>query len=137
MIDRFEIFVAQRYLGAKRKQAMISVITVISILGVAAGVMSLVIALAINNGFRSTLQRNLLGATAHVTILEKAPGPGIENWRELTAKLQKIPHVVSAAPSLYGAVYMSGPMQSTGGILSDRLCQFTSFALIGFDCQFE
>ena len=117
MIDRFEIFVAQRYLGAKRKQAMISVITVISILGVAAGVMSLVIALAINNGFRSTLQRNLLGATAHVTILEKAPGPGIENWRELTAKLQKIPHVVSAAPSLYGAVYMSGPMQSTGGVL--------------------
>jgi lipoprotein-releasing system permease protein len=117
VIDRFELFVARRYLGAKRKQAMISVITVISILGVAAGVMSLVIALAINNGFRSTLQNNLLGATAHVTVLEKAPGPGIENWREVTAKLQKIPHVTSAAPTLYGAVYMSGPIQSTGGIL--------------------
>ena len=62
---------------------MISVITVISILGVAAGVMALVIALAVNNGFRSTLQRNLLGATAHVNILEKEPGDGIENWREL------------------------------------------------------
>jgi lipoprotein-releasing system permease protein len=117
VIDRFELFVARRYLGAKRKQAMIPVITVISVLGVAAGVMSLVIALAINNGFRSTLQSNLLGATAHVTILEKVPSSGIENWRELTAKLQKIPHVTSAAPSLYGAVYMIGPMQSTGGIL--------------------
>ena len=91
VIDRFELFVARRYLRAKRKQAMISVITVISILGVAAGVMALVIALAINNGFRSTLQTNLLGATAHVTVLEKEPGPGIENWRELTAKLQQDP----------------------------------------------
>ena len=79
----FELFVAIRYLRAKRKQAVISVITIISILGVAAGVMALVVALAINNGFRSTLQRNLLGATAHVSILEKEPGYGIENWREI------------------------------------------------------
>src|SRR5690349_20442857 len=66
----FELFVASRYLRAKRKQAVISIITVISVVGVAAGVMALVIALAINTGFRNTLQRNLLGATAHVTILE-------------------------------------------------------------------
>ena len=61
MIGGFEFFVAGRYLRAKRKQAVISVITVISIVGVAAGVMALVIALAITNGFRNTLQRNLLG----------------------------------------------------------------------------
>ena len=73
VVKEFELFVALRYLRAKRKQAVISVITVISILGVAAGVMALVIALAINNGFRDTLQRNLLGATAHVSILEKDP----------------------------------------------------------------
>src|SRR6476661_2658578 len=102
----FELFIAKRYLRAKRKQVMISVITVISIIGVAAGVMALVIALAINNGFRSTLQNNLLAATAHVTILEKAPGAGIENWRDLTAKLRQLPHVTSGAPSLYGAAYM-------------------------------
>ncbi len=82
----FELFVAVRYLRAKRKQAVVSVITVISIIGVAAGVMSLVIALAINTGFRNTLQRNLLGATAHVSILEKEPAYGIENWRELLKK---------------------------------------------------
>ena len=68
----FELFIARRYLRAKRKQVVISVITFISVLGVAAGVMALVIALAINNGFKNTLERNLLGATAHVSILEKA-----------------------------------------------------------------
>src|SRR5512147_90670 len=97
--NRFEFFVALRYLKAKRKQAMISIITVISIAGVAAGVMALVIALAVNNGFRNTLQRNLLGATAHVSILEKEPGTGIEHWEQLAPRLARIPHVKSAAPA--------------------------------------
>jgi lipoprotein-releasing system permease protein len=113
----FELFVAGRYLRAKRKQAVISVITVISIIGVAAGVMALVIALAITSGLRNTLQRSLLGATAHVTILEKKPEYGIQNWRDLDPKLRKIPHVTSALPSLYGSVLVRGPLQSTGAIL--------------------
>ncbi|MDQ6698971.1 MAG: ABC transporter permease [Acidobacteriota bacterium] len=113
----FELFLASRYLRARRKEAVISVITAISILGVAAGVMALVISLAINNGFRNTLQRNLLGATAHVNILEKEPGPGISNWRELIAKFQTIPHVVAAAPVLYGQVFLSGPQSSKGAVL--------------------
>jgi lipoprotein-releasing system permease protein len=114
---RFEFFVALRYLKAKRKQAVISIITVISIIGVAAGVMALVIALAINNGMRNTLERSLLGATAHVTVLEKEPGGGIENWRELAAKLRGMPHVISASGSLYEPVYLSSPVQSAGGYL--------------------
>jgi lipoprotein-releasing system permease protein len=116
-VKEFELFVALRYLRAKRKQAVISIITAISILGVAAGVMALVIALAINNGFRGTLQRNLLTATAHVSILEKEPGYGIENWRELVSRLRQIPGVTSAAPTLYGQVMMVGRVQSTGAIL--------------------
>src|SRR5689334_10122239 len=79
--------------------------------------MALVIALAINNGFRGTLQRNLLTATAHVSILEKEPGYGIENWRELVTRLRQIPGVTSAAPTLYGQVMMVGRVQSTGAIL--------------------
>src|ERR1700737_900331 len=98
-VSGFELFVAGRYLRAKRKQAVISVITVVSILGVAAGVMALIIALAINNGFRGTLQRNLLSATAHVSILEKEPGYGIEHWEALLPKLRALPHVTAAAPS--------------------------------------
>jgi lipoprotein-releasing system permease protein len=115
--NRFELFIAWRYLKAKRKQAVISVISVISVVGVAAGVMALVIALAINSGFSSTLQNNLLGATAHVTVLEKEPGDGIPNWRELVEKFQRIPHVTGAAPSLYGEVFLAGPRQSAGAVL--------------------
>ena len=110
----FELFIATRYLRAKRKQAVISVITVISIAGVAAGVAALVIGIAINNGFRDTLQRSLLGATAHVMILEKDPDQGIANWAELDPKLRQLPHVVSVAPNFYGTVLLAGPLQSGG-----------------------
>lgn len=116
-LRHFEWFVAGRYLRAKRKQAVISIITVISVIGVAAGVMAMVIALAINAGFRETLQKNLLGATAHVSILEKQPGEGIANWREIAGELEKLPHVRGAAPGLYGSVFLNGPLQSSGAIL--------------------
>jgi lipoprotein-releasing system permease protein len=115
--NSFELFIATRYLRAKRKQTVISVITFISVIGVAAGVMALVIAIAINNGFRNTLQRSLLGATAHVTLLEKAPGDGIANWAELDPQLRKLPHVESVSPVLYGPVFLSGPLQSLGAEL--------------------
>ena len=116
----FELFVAARYLRAKRKQAVISIITVISIVGVAAGVMALVIGLAINNGFRTTLQQSLLGSTAHVMLLNKQASLGIENWRDLEPALRQIPHVVSVSPGLYGKVLLSGPLggaQADGAIL--------------------
>src|SRR3984885_8157157 len=106
----FELFIAGRYLRAKRKQAVISIITVISIAGVAAGVMALVIGIAINNGFRDTLQRSLLGATAHVMVLAKDSGEGIDNWRELDPKFRRLPHVISVAPNLYGPVLLAGPL---------------------------
>jgi lipoprotein-releasing system permease protein len=105
----FEFFIASRYLRAKRKQAVISVITVISIAGVAAGVAALVIGIAINNGFRDTLQRSLLGATAHVMVLDKQ-GDGIANWRDLDPEFRRLPHVVSVAPNLYGPVLLAGPL---------------------------
>jgi lipoprotein-releasing system permease protein len=113
----FEYFIASRYLRAQRKQVMISVITAISIIGVAAGVMALVIALAINNGFRSSLEGSLLGATAHVSILEKERSEGIENWQELAQKLSKIPHVTSASPGLYDSGYISGPITGSGAVI--------------------
>src|SRR5215470_16185786 len=97
----FELFIARRYLRAKRKQVVISVITVISVIGVAAGVMALVIAMAIQNGFRNTLEHDLLSATAPVTIMEKEPSGGIEKWQEIARKLSQLPHVKSASPGLY------------------------------------
>jgi len=114
---RFEFFVASRYLTAPRKQAVLSVITVVSVLGVAAGVMALIIALAVLNGFSNTLQSSLLGATAHVSVLEREPGFGIGNWRELRDELAGLPHVESVTPSLYGYVLLSGPLLSQGAVL--------------------
>ena len=110
----FELFIARRYLRAKRKQVVISVITVISVIGVAAGVMALVIALAINTGFRSTLERNLLGLTAHVSIVEKERGEGIANWEQLTGRLARLPHVKTASPALYDVGFLSGPVSGDG-----------------------
>ena len=118
---RFECTVAVRYLRARRKQTVISVITVISILGVAAGVAALIIALAINNGFQSTLQSSLLSATAHVNILERNPAYGIEHWEQLVPKLLKIPHVTSATPGLYGQVAFKGPLVGVGGVIKGVL----------------
>lgn len=110
----FELFIAERYLRAKRKQVMISVITIISVIGVAAGVMALVIALAITNGFRNTVQRSLLAATAHVMILEKTRGEGVLGWQEVAAKLAQLPGVTSVTPALYDFASISGPVNSVG-----------------------
>src|ERR1700760_2418122 len=116
-MSQFEWMVALRYLRAKRKQTVISVITVISILGVAAGVAALIIALAINNGFQTTLQSSLLSATAHVSILEASPEFGIVGWEEMIPKLKQIPHVVSATPGLYGQIAIKGPVIGSGAVL--------------------
>jgi lipoprotein-releasing system permease protein len=112
-----ELFIARRYLRAKRKQAVISVITGISIVGVAAGVMALIIALAINNGFRQELQNHLLGATSHVNLMEVEKVHGIENWRAFLDKFRGLRHVVAVAPALYGQVMVSGPVQAKGVVL--------------------
>ena len=115
--SRFELFVAGRYLRAHRKERVISVITAISVLGVAAGVMALVVGLAVTNGFRNTLQRNLLGAMAHINVIPKQPGDGIDNFPDLAMRLRKLPHVTAVSPVLYSPTYFAGPLQSKGGVL--------------------
>jgi lipoprotein-releasing system permease protein len=121
----FSLFVAARYLRARRREAVISIITLISIAGVSAGVMALVIALAINNGFRSTLQRALLNATAHVNVEKKDPADsGIVGWRELLPRLLGIPHVVGAAPVLYDTVMLSGPLQNQFAVIKGINTQY-------------
>lgn len=117
MTRGFELFVAARYLKAKRREAVIPVITLISVLGVAAGVMALVLAIAVNNGFRNSLERNLLGATPHVVLLEKQPGGGMEEWRGLVERVGRLEGVKEAAPALYGKVLLTGPMQAAESTL--------------------
>src|SRR5579884_3267503 len=119
---RFEFFIASRYLRAKRKQAVIGIITGISIAGVAAGVASLVIALAINNGFRQDLQDRLLGSTSHVNLL-RTMGDGIRDWRPLMERLEKQPHVVAAAPDIYEQVMVSIGSNARGAVLKGIIPQ--------------
>ena len=119
---QFELFVAARYLRAKRRQAVIGVITVISIVGVAAGVASLIIALAINNGFRQDLQERLLGSTSHINLL-RVESDGIRNWQDLLARLQKQPHVVAGAPAIYEQVLISRGARAQGAILKGIIPQ--------------
>jgi lipoprotein-releasing system permease protein len=113
---RFELFVAVRYLRAKRRQAVVGVITVISIAGVAAGVASLIVALAITNGMRRDLQDRLLGSTAHVQLMRVA-SDGIRDWRPLTARLEQLPHVKAASPGLYEQVLISKGARSGGALI--------------------
>jgi lipoprotein-releasing system permease protein len=106
---RFELYIAARYLRAKRRQAVVGVVTTISIAGVAAGVAALIIALAITNGMRSDLQGRLLGASAHVDLM-RVQSDGIRNWQPLVERLRHVPHVTAAAPGIYGQVLVSrGP----------------------------
>jgi lipoprotein-releasing system permease protein len=117
---RFELFVATRYLKAKRRQAFIGVITAISILGVAAGVASLIVALAINNGFRQDLQERLLGSSSHVSLL-RVQSDGIKDWPSLLGRLSKQPHVVAAAPAIYEQVLISRGPRARGAVLKGMI----------------
>ncbi|HEV8046575.1 MAG TPA: FtsX-like permease family protein [Terriglobales bacterium] len=117
---RFELFVASRYLRAKRRQAVIGVITGISIAGVAAGVASLVVALAINNGFRQDLQDRLLGSSSHINLL-RVQSDGISNWRVLLDRLSKEPHIVAAAPAIYEQVLISRGPRARGAVLKGMI----------------
>ncbi|MEO6802200.1 MAG: ABC transporter permease, partial [Granulicella sp.] len=96
---RFELFIATRYLRAKRRQAVVGVITAISVIGVAAGVASLIIALAITNGMQRDLQQRLVGSTSHIDLM-KIAGDGIADWRPLLERLRHTPHVIAAAPGI-------------------------------------
>lgn len=113
---QFELFVAARYLRAKRRQAVIGIITVISIVGVAAGVASLIVALAINNGFRQDLQDRLLGSTSHINLL-RVEADGIRNWQPVLSQLEKQPHVVAGAPAIYEQVLISRGARAQGAVL--------------------
>jgi lipoprotein-releasing system permease protein len=117
---RFELFIATRYLRAKRRQAVIGVITGISIAGVAAGVASLVVALAINNGFRQDLQNRLLGSTSHINLL-RVESDGIKDWRPLMDRLSKEPHVVGTAPAIYEQVLISHGPRARGAVLKGMI----------------
>jgi lipoprotein-releasing system permease protein len=97
----FELRVALRYLTARRKQAFISVISAISVLGVVVGVMALMVALGLMTGLQREIRSKILGATAHISIFRSGNEP-FDNYRDVVAKARKVPGVLGAAPTVYG-----------------------------------
>ncbi len=112
----FEWFVAKRYLRSPNRPAILRLITVFSVLGVAAGVATLVIALAMNSGFRETLQDRLLGVTAHISLTRPGSG-GIKNYKTLAESLQKTAGVNSVTPAIYETMLLSFGGEARGVVV--------------------
>ncbi|HVO58988.1 MAG TPA: ABC transporter permease [Dongiaceae bacterium] len=113
---RFEWFVARRYLRSPQRPAVLRLVTAFSVLGVAAGVATLVIALAMNTGFRETLRDRLLGVTAHISLTRPGSG-GIHDYEALAGKLAKIPGLRSVTPAVYQTVLMTFGAESRGVVM--------------------
>jgi len=112
----FEWFVAKRYLRSPNRPAVLRLVTAFSVLGVAAGVATLVVALAMNSGFRETLQDRLLGVTAHISLTRPGSG-GIHNYKALAETLQKTPGVNSVTPAIYQTVLLTFGGEARGVVV--------------------
>jgi lipoprotein-releasing system permease protein len=113
---KFETLVALRYLRSPNRPAVLRLVTLLAVIGVAAGVTTLVIALAMNTGFRQAIRDRLLTVTAHANL--KPIGPqGILNYRELMAQLADTPGVRSIEPAIYDTVLLSSGNHARGVVL--------------------
>jgi lipoprotein-releasing system permease protein len=120
---RYEFFIGLRYLRARRRETFISLITVISILGVMIGVMTLNVVMAVMTGFEETLRDRLLGINAHVSLVKS--GDQLRDYERLLAAVQGVDGVVAAAPTIYGQVMLTAGARVAGvvvrGVDPDRV----------------
>lgn len=109
-------FVALRYLRSRHRPAILRIISWLSVFGVGAGVATLVVALAMNSGFRSALEEHLLAVTAHVH-LSRPGSEGIADYNAVADRLSSQPHVIAAVPALYQTVLLSAGGRARGVVL--------------------
>src|SRR5262245_44216107 len=110
----YPAFIAQRYLLAQRKQAIIYIISLISILGVIVGVAALVVVLALMTGFQDQIQEKIFGANAHLTIFSGLGGRPLEDVPTVLARLKEVPQVRAAAPVVYEKGMATSELNSAG-----------------------
>ncbi len=113
---KFELFVALRYLRARRGQAVVSIVTLISVVGVAAGVMALNIALGLNAGFQKEFQVRILDATSHVNLFHMGGVP-IPDYPGLVDRLRVVPGVTSVSATVYGQALLQSELRVHPAIL--------------------
>jgi lipoprotein-releasing system permease protein len=120
---KYEFFMGLRYLRSRRREGFISLITMISVLGVMIGVMTLIVVMAVMTGFEETLRDRLLGVNSHIAVIK--PGDTVRGYRELTQRLAREEGVVGAAPIVYGQVMVTSGQRVSGvvvrGIDPDRV----------------
>ncbi|HEX8710318.1 MAG TPA: ABC transporter permease [Terracidiphilus sp.] len=120
---RFELFVAARYLRAKRRQAVVGVVTAIAVVGVAAGVAALIIALSITTGMQQDLLGKLVETSGQVQLMA-TDGRGIRDWRPILERVSKVPHVVAASPGLWEQVEVATGARQGGALVWGILPQY-------------
>jgi lipoprotein-releasing system permease protein len=120
---KYELFIGLRYLQARRRERFISLITVISVLGVMIGVMTLNVVMAVMSGFEETLRDRLLGINAHIALIRS--GEPLRDYENLIQQVSKENGVVAATPTIYGQVMLTAGSRVSGvvvrGIDPDRV----------------
>ena len=120
---KYEWFIGLRYLRARRQETFISLITVISVLGVMIGVMTLNVVMAVMTGFEETLRDRLLGINAHIALVKT--GDQLKDYEKLVGIVRQEPGVVAASPSILGQVMLTAGPRVAGvfvrGVDPDRV----------------
>lgn len=112
---RFEYFIGRRYLRARQRQAFISLITLLSITGVAVGVMALIVVIAVMAGFESDLKSRILGVESHIVIMKQ--GERFEDYSRITDVVEKIPGVVATTPFIMTQVMIRSASGLSGAVV--------------------
>jgi lipoprotein-releasing system permease protein len=113
----FETFVGRRYLRAKQKQAFISLITILSITGVALGVMALIVVIAVMTGFEADLKTHILGGQPQVMIMRHGAAGSFTQYREILQEVEKTPGVEAATPFIYAQIMLKSKNGASGAVL--------------------
>ena len=111
----FELFIGRRYLRAKQKQAFISLITILSVAGVAVGVMALIVVIAVMTGFEADLKTRILGGQPQIMIMRH--GGAISQYRQILQEVEKTPGVEAATPFIYAQILLRSNHGSAGAVL--------------------
>lgn len=112
----YELFISLRYLRAKRKQVLISIITMISIAGIALGVTALLVTLSVMNGFKTDLTNKILGTYAHIIVISQT-GQGLGDYAEAKKKIENSPHILASSPFVYGQIMLKAGDNISGAVV--------------------
>ncbi len=113
---RYELFIARRYLRTKRKTGFVSLIGWFSIIGIMIGVAALVIVLSVMNGFEREVRSRIIGFDAHIRV-RTFHDRGIDDWKEVVAKIRSIPHIVGMTPYIFDKALIRSASETEGIII--------------------